>query len=165
MFASFIYTDTDHETTNNSYGQGARSNVRFYLVKCHGVFRTIGHGSQFSTNIHFSQTGAQNHQEVCPVNSTATDAQKRSARCDRDEGPVDVRFTAAAQAYMEWMPIRRGPGNMGVVNITSITQIVEWGKLASVVVFDTRISYRSREPTLDNCTFPRKSLSFGLCQI
>lgn len=99
------------------------------------------------------QTGAENHEEVCPVNSTATNAQKSSAGCDRDEGPVDVRFTAAAQAYMEWMPLRRGPGTMGVVNITSITQVIEWGKLASVVLFDTRISYRSREPTLDSCTF------------
>ena len=90
---------------------------------------------------------------MCPVNSTATDAAKRSAGCDRDEGPVDVRFTAAAQAYMEWMPLRRGPGSMGVVTTTSITQVMEWGKLASVVLFDTRISYRSKEPTLDSCTF------------
>ena len=64
-----------------------------------------------------------------------------------------MRFTAAAQAYMEWMPLRRGPGKMGVVSITSITQVIEWGKLASVVLFDTRISYRSKEPTLDSCTF------------
>jgi hypothetical protein len=54
---------------------------------------------------------------------------------------------------MEWMPVRRGPGTMGVVNITSITQVIEWGKLASVVIFDTRVSYRSKEPTLDSCTF------------
>ena len=87
------------------------------------------------------------------MNETATDAQKRTAGCDRDEGPVDVRFTAAAQAYMEWMPLRRGPGVMGVVTTTSITQTIEWGKLASVVLFDTRISYRSKEPTLDSCKY------------
>lgn len=54
---------------------------------------------------------------------------------------------------MEWMPLRRGPGTMGVVTTTSITQVIEWGKLASVVLFDTRISYRSKEPTLDSCKF------------
>jgi alkaline phosphatase D len=90
---------------------------------------------------------------VCSVNETATNSQKATAGCDRDEGPVDIRYTAAAQAYMEWMPVRRGPGKMGVVNITSITQVIEWGKLASIVMFDTRISQRSKEPTLDSCKY------------
>jgi alkaline phosphatase D len=87
------------------------------------------------------------------VNSTATNAQKTAARCDRDEGDVGVRFTNGAQAYMEWMPIRRGPGTMGVVNTTSITQVIEWGKLATIVGFDTRISYRSKDPTIRAGTF------------
>ena len=44
---------------------------------------------------------------------------------DRDEGNVKLRFDAAAQAYMEWMLLRRGPGSMGVVDITSTTQVIE----------------------------------------
>jgi alkaline phosphatase D len=94
------------------------------------------------------QTGAENHQPVCAVNSTATDAQKNTAKCDRDEGDSGIRFRNAAQAYMEWQPIRRGPGTMGVVNTTSLTQVIEWGKLATIVGIDTRVSYRSMEPTL-----------------
>mmetsp|Transcript_7305 Transcript_7305/g.13866 ORF Transcript_7305/g.13866 Transcript_7305/m.13866 type:complete len:109 (-) Transcript_7305:1171-1497(-) len=49
---------------------------------------------------------------------------------------------------MEWMPLRRGPGNMGVIDITSITQVIEWGDLASIVALDTRVTKRSMEPTL-----------------
>jgi PhoD-like phosphatase len=97
------------------------------------------------------QTGAENHQPVCPVNETATNSDKILAKCDRDEGPADVRFTNAAQSYMEWMPLRRGPGVMGVVTSTSLTKVIEWGKLATVVVFDTRVSYRSKIPTLASC--------------
>jgi phosphodiesterase/alkaline phosphatase D-like protein len=47
---------------------------------------------------------------------------KAGAGCDQDEGLIASRLENAAQAYMEWMPIRRGPGNMGVVKTTSITQ-------------------------------------------
>lgn len=55
----------------------------------------------------------------------------------------------AAQAYMEWMPIRQGTlGGEGVVEITSITQIIEWGNLATVVAVDTRLTGRSKEPTV-----------------
>lgn len=90
---------------------------------------------------------------MCPVNVTAEATAKEEAGCDRNEGPSDVRFTNAAQAYMEWMPIRRGPGVMGVVNTTSITQVIEWGKLATIAAFDTRISYRSKTPTVTDCTY------------
>jgi hypothetical protein len=40
---------------------------------------------------------------------------------------------------------------MGVVETTSITQVIEWGKLATFVAFDTRMSYRSKDPTLGGC--------------
>jgi len=46
------------------------------------------------------------------------------------------------------MPIRRGPAAMGVVEITSITQVIEWGSLASIVAVDGRMTDRSAEPTL-----------------
>ena len=98
-----------------------------------------------------TKSGAENHQPVCPVNEDAEAIEKEEAKCDRNEGPVDVRFTNAAQAYMEWMPIRRGPGVMGVVTTTSITQVIEWGKLATIAAFDTRISYRSKTPTIADC--------------
>lgn len=87
---------------------------------------------------------------MCPVSESADAEEIDAAGCDRNEGSVDVRFTNAAQAYMEWMPIRRGPGVMGVVTTTSITQVIEWGKLATVAAFDTRISYRSKTPTVGN---------------
>jgi hypothetical protein len=54
---------------------------------------------------------------------------------------------------MEWMPVRRGPGIMGVVNTTSITQVIEWGKLATVVLFDSRVSFRSKDPTIRDSTY------------
>ena len=40
---------------------------------------------------------------------------------------------------------------MGVIDTTSITQVIEWGKLATFVGFDTRISHRSKDPTLGSC--------------
>lgn len=55
----------------------------------------------------------------------------------------------AAQAYMEWMPIRQGTiTGEGVVVVTSITQIIEWGELATVVAVDTRLTARSKEPSV-----------------
>jgi hypothetical protein len=55
----------------------------------------------------------------------------------------------AAQAYMEWMPIRQGTiTGEGVVEVTSITQIIEWGELATVVAVDTRLTARSKEPSV-----------------
>lgn len=74
---------------------------------------------------------------------------KAAAGCDRDEGNVGARWNAAFQAYMEWLPLRlaNGGGGMGVVEDSSLTQVIEWGDLASLVVFDTRISHRSMEPT------------------
>ena len=82
------------------------------------------------------------------MNRTASNDDKEEAGCDTDEGNIKARLDAAAQAYMEWLPLRRGPGSMGVVDITSITQVIEWGNLASVVTLDSRISQRSAEPTL-----------------
>jgi alkaline phosphatase D len=80
----------------------------------------------------------------------ATDAEKNDAGCDRDENDVILRWNSAAQAYMEWIPVRRGPGIMGVVETTSLTQVIEWGNLATIVGFDTRISHRSKGPTLQS---------------
>jgi phosphodiesterase/alkaline phosphatase D-like protein len=102
---------------------------------------------------YISQTGAENHQEVCPVNSTASDEEKEEAKCDRDEGDVATRFNNAAQAYLEWLPLRRYNGTMGVATIGSITQVVSWGDMATIVAFDTRISHRSQEPTLAGATW------------
>jgi hypothetical protein len=148
---------SDHETANNAYGQGSINNVR--IADCSHViiaFR-FSFSKLFSpptyANLSLNQTGAENHQPVCPVDENANATTKDIAGCDRNEGPVDVRFTNAAQAYFEWMPIRRGPGGMGVVNIGSMTKVIEWGRLATVAVVDTRISYRSRVPTLNSCKY------------
>ena len=75
--APMMSTWDDHETANNSYGEGQVSN-----------------------------TGAQNHQITCPVNRTSTAEEKEAAYCDRDEGNVKIRFANAAEAYMEWLPLR-----------------------------------------------------------
>jgi phosphodiesterase/alkaline phosphatase D-like protein len=69
-------------------------------------------------------------------------------QCDRDEGDSVQRFNAAARSYFEWLPIRHHPGSMGVVEIGSLNQIIKWGDMATIVAVDTRISYRSKEPTL-----------------
>jgi alkaline phosphatase D len=130
--APMMSTWDDHETTNNSYGQGEVSN-----------------------------TGAENHQVTCPVNRTSTAEEKNNAGCDRDEGNIKIRLTNAAQAYMEWLPLRRGPGSMGVVDFTSITQVVEWGKLATFVSVDTRITDRSEEPTLGSAFNPFAGYAYG----
>jgi hypothetical protein len=37
---------------------------------------------------------------------------------------------------------------MGVVDLASITQVIEWGSMATIVAFDTRITHRSMAPTL-----------------
>lgn len=84
----------DHETMNDSHGDGNPET-----------------------------SGAENHQEFCPANRTSTDDEKATAKCDRDEGPIEVRLNDAVKAYMEWMPIRQGPfGEMGFVE-NDITQV------------------------------------------
>eukprot|EP00980_Cylindrotheca_fusiformis_P008741 scaffold1869_cov122-Cylindrotheca_fusiformis.AAC.3 len=91
-------------------------------------------------------TGALNHQETCDLNLDSNSFQ--FGGCSRDEGKAIQRFNMAARAYMEWMPIRQGIiGGKGVVETASITQIVEWGDLATVVTVDTRLTGRSQEPT------------------
>ncbi|CAJ1936746.1 unnamed protein product [Cylindrotheca closterium] len=87
--------------------------------------------------------GAMNHQPVCSANATSTNEEKSAAECDRDEGDAVARFEAAAQAYMEWLPLRYAAGSMGQLNIGSITKVIEWGELATIVGVDTRVSYRT----------------------
>lgn len=122
--APLIATFDDHELTNNPWGQGTPES-----------------------------TGAENHQETCPVNTTSPDTEKNEAGCDRDEGDVVVRFNAAAQSYFEWMPIRHMPGSMGVIDVGSITQVISWGDMATIVTFDSRVSHRSKDPTLNSNTW------------
>lgn len=93
-------------------------------------------------------TGAQNHQPVCPANRTSPPEDIAAANCDRDEGDSGVRFNQAFQAYMEWMPVRYQPGSMGQIDLGSFTQIIQWGDLATFITLDTRISYRSQDPTV-----------------
>ena len=79
----------------------------------------------------------------------------RNHEFDRD-GPVDLRWQAGHQAFMEWNPVRIQPGSMGFVTEGTITQIIEWGKLATFIAFDTRITSRSEEPAVE--LEPSKSL-------
>ena len=120
----------DHETTNDSWGNAEQG------------------------------AGAENHQEVCPVDFMAADADKAEAQCDRDEGDAVERFTAAAQAYWEWMPIRHVAGSMGQIETGTLTKVLEWGNLATIVGLDTRMSHRT-EPTLCGSGTWRMLLSVG----
>jgi len=114
----------DHEFTNNPFGQGTEES-----------------------------TGAKNHQAVCEANVTSPESDKDAAQCDRDEGDVMTRFNAAAQSYFEWIPIRHQPGSMGIIDVGDITQIISWGDMATIVTFDTRVTHRSEEPTLNSSTW------------
>jgi len=91
------------------------------------------------TNNFFMQ-GANNHQTTCSGNRTHP-----ASTCSIDEGHFIERAHAAAQAYMEWMPIRRGPKDQtGIVDV-DITQVVEWGDLLTMVSVDTRLAARSSD--------------------
>lgn len=90
-------------------------------------------------------------QPTCPVGrDSGNDSpdEYRPNNCDRDEGDACERWNRAFQAYLEWLPLRIGEGRMGCVLDGTITQVIEWGKLASFVTFDTRVSGRSKDPTL-----------------
>ncbi|CAE8623478.1 unnamed protein product [Polarella glacialis] len=91
--------------------------------------------------------GAENHQATCKANEASSAADQDKAGCDSGEGKYTDRMQAATKAYMEWMPIRRGAGTTGMVD-TSITQIIEWGDLATTVGLDTRLKVRSKDPTI-----------------
>jgi alkaline phosphatase D len=167
--APMLGTWDDHETTNNAYGMGAEENVsRSTVWDKWNRYQVNGRNHFSNTQLVWIplQTGAENHQPVCSANSTSPDAEKASASCDRDEGTATDRFTAAAQAYLEYLPLRTAPGSMGVVTIGTITQVIEWGKLATFVLFDTRITARSKEPTLKSasecCIFVRIARAWSL---
>lgn len=61
---------------------------------------------------------------------------------------------------MEWMPIRQGPMMSGALEFTSITQVIEWGDLASIVAVDTRLGGRSLEPTIADTFSPFAAATF-----
>eukprot|EP00403_Amphidinium_massartii_P010509 CAMPEP_0178425694 /NCGR_PEP_ID=MMETSP0689_2-20121128/28853_1 /TAXON_ID=160604 /ORGANISM="Amphidinium massartii, Strain CS-259" /LENGTH=781 /DNA_ID=CAMNT_0020047361 /DNA_START=1 /DNA_END=2346 /DNA_ORIENTATION=- len=77
-------------------------------------------------------------------NNWATNAENH----DGDDASYIVRARAAAQAYVEWLPIRRSLSVGGILEDFSITQVIEWGDLATLVGLDTRIAVRSEAPTL-----------------
>lgn len=84
--------------------------------------------------------GADGHQTTC------SKRQKETNLCDRDEGDVKARFKAAIQAYLEWMPVRYVPeGGPEGLDIGTITQVIEWGNLATIATFDTRLANRSEK--------------------
>ena len=111
---------------------------------------------EFTNNPHslgtVESTGAQNHQAECAANRTSTDAEKNAARCSIDEGDIVERLNTAAEAYMEWMPIREFPYGLGLVRV-SILQVVEWGDLATFIAVDSRVSQRSKDPTINSSHF------------
>jgi alkaline phosphatase D len=61
-----------------------------------------------------------------------------------DEGEWAARRDAALQAYFEWMPIR---GTTAGAN-TKIYREFRWGDLASVIMLDTRLIGRDKQPNV-----------------
>lgn len=61
------------------------------------------------------------------------------------EGNFSVRVNLAARVYLEWMPIREGSffQDTGLITGIDITQVVQWGSLATMAVLDTRIKSRT----------------------
>ncbi len=63
---------------------------------------------------------------------------------ENDEGQWPRRRDAALQAYFEWMPIR----GTGAGANTKIYREFRWGDLASVVMLDTRLTGRDKQPNV-----------------
>lgn len=71
---------------------------------------------------------------------TANDAYKDGAENHSDsEGPFADRKAAAQRAYMEWMPIREQAGGR-------IFRKLSFGDLADLVLLDTRLYARTKQP-------------------
>jgi len=98
---------------------------------------------EFTNNPYGNGMGADNHQPTCNGNRT-----KPGTACTTDEGDFLERANRAAQAYFEWLPLRRGPrATQGQVD-TDLTIVVEWGNVATFLLQDTRIEARPAHGTL-----------------
>jgi hypothetical protein len=86
----------------NAYGYGTASSVSKLSKILRLNAQKFGH-----LTFRHTQTGAENHQPICPANSTSPDTDKAKNQCDRDEGDAVERFRNAAQSYMEWLRLRR----------------------------------------------------------
>lgn len=108
------------------------------------------HYYQFANNAYGKDSiiGAANHEEVCPDDDETC----------RPEGKAEDRFNMAVQAYLEWMPIRLSTMAHPHLNVSSVTQVIEWGSLATVMAVDSRLSGRSKEPTLYSTLTPFQQL-------
>ena len=92
-----------------------------------------------------------NHNPICLASGDLfPDGFQSFLKCDRDEGDILERYKAAAQAFWEWLPLRHVPGTMGKIKSGQLTKIMEWGSLATVVGFDTRLSYRSHSYPMES---------------
>lgn len=87
--------------------------------------------------------GAANHQEVC-VPEQHFDWADEQPMCDHDEGPWRKRTDAAAQAWLEWLPVRASSTRAGV-SLADITTVIEYGDLVTVAAYDTRLAARTEQ--------------------
>eukprot|EP00962_Isochrysis_galbana_P058052 scaffold30738_cov105-Isochrysis_galbana.AAC.7 len=98
---------------------------------------------EFTNNPYGNGMGADNHQPECNGNRT-----NPGSKCSTDEGDFLERANHAAQAYFEWLPLRRGPrATQGQVD-TDLTIVVEWGDVATFLLQDTRIEARPAHGTI-----------------
>ncbi|CAJ1966872.1 unnamed protein product [Cylindrotheca closterium] len=134
--------------THHRYDEGLRN------IRRRAPVIAIWDDHEFANNAYGkdSDVGASNHQEVCD------EVEDEEEPC-RPEGDAVDRFNMASQAYLEWMPIRLSETvDHPTLNISSITQIIEWGSLATVVAVDTRMTERSKEATLYSTLTPFQEL-------
>ncbi len=73
---------------------------------------------------------------------TANDSYKDGAENhdEKTEGSWEDRKKEALQAYFEWMPIRESNG-------TDVERTLSYGDLAEIVVLDSRLKARTKQPT------------------
>ena len=98
---------------------------------------------EFTNNPYGNGMGADNHQPECEGNRTHP-----GDACTEHEGSFLERANRAAQAYFEWLPIRRGPRPLSGQIDTDLTQVVEWGAVATFLLQDTRIEARPEHGTI-----------------
>jgi phosphodiesterase/alkaline phosphatase D-like protein len=98
---------------------------------------------EFTNNPYGNGMGADNHEPVCDGNRTSP-----GSGCTTDEGDFLERANRAAQAYFEWLPLRRGPRALQGQVDTDLTIVVEWGDVATFLLQDTRIEARPAHGTL-----------------
>jgi len=108
---------------------------------------------------------SSNHEGFCLVSGELfPESWQAQQTCDRHEGDILERYKAAAQAFWEYLPIRHVPGSMGKLKMGSLTKIMEWGNLATLVGFDTRLTDRTNAYSVQSAMIYPSYISTALLE-